>query len=304
MRSRVQVDAPAKVNLWLRILAREASGFHSLETLFCALSLCDTVTVEHGGEGIALEVLGGAATGPPEQNLAMRAARAWERAAGVPLQVRIRLQKRIPAGAGLGGGSSDAAATLRALDALHDQPLGAATLLRLGGELGSDVPFFLCGSPLALGWGRGERLLALPPLPTRPLLLAHPGQPIATADAYRLLAESRLDGRDSVRTSGGSSEPVALPAEALRSWSAIAGVATNDFGLVAGRLVPGIPAALELLREAGAEIALLAGSGSAVFGTFADTAPRDQVATVLRSEGWSTWSAATLETIPQPVDQP
>ncbi|HEX2091942.1 MAG TPA: hypothetical protein VHG28_06045, partial [Longimicrobiaceae bacterium] len=182
----VRVEAPAKVNLRLRILAREETGYHALETLFCAVSLADTVEVRPGGAGIALEVRGGVDTGPPEHNLVVRAAERFYRDLGGSPALRIELTKRIPAAAGLGGGSSDAAATLRALNLLHGEPFARAGLLQMAIGLGSDVPFFLCGSTLALGWGRGERLLALPPLPTRPVLIAHPGVAMPTGEAFRL----------------------------------------------------------------------------------------------------------------------
>jgi len=141
----VRRGAPAKVNLSLRVLARERSGYHQLETLFCALELRDEIEIERGGGALSLQVEG-AELGPPEENLVHRAAVAFHDAAGIRPDTRIRLRKRIPAGAGLGGGSSDAAATLAALNALHGAPLGPTHLLRLGAELGSDVPFFLCGS--------------------------------------------------------------------------------------------------------------------------------------------------------------
>ncbi|MBA2244718.1 MAG: 4-(cytidine 5'-diphospho)-2-C-methyl-D-erythritol kinase, partial [Gemmatimonadetes bacterium] len=170
----VEVLAPAKINLWLRILAREESGYHSLETLFCAVSLADTVRISRAPE-LVFEVEGEIEVGPPERNLCVRAAERFYREMGRTPEVRIELVKRIPSAAGLGGGSSDAAATLRALNTLHGGPMPSDMLLQMGSELGSDVPFFLCGSPLALAWGRGERLLALPPLPPRPVLIAHPG---------------------------------------------------------------------------------------------------------------------------------
>lgn len=286
----VSIDAPAKVNLRLSILAREASGYHSLESLFCAISLADRVTVRRAGAGAALRVDGDVDTGPPERNLAVRAARAFHTALGAEPAVEIELAKRIPSAAGLGGGSSDAAATLLALNALHGEPLASDLLLQLAIELGSDVPFFLCGSPLALGWGRGERLLALPPLPARPVLVAHPGVAMPTAEAFAFIAEQR----------GPSPAPRAfrIHAAALADWASVARIAENDFEPPVTARIPVLRDALAAMRAAGAEVALLAGSGSSVFGVFREDAERDAARGAVETLGLATWSAATLESVP------
>lgn len=295
MPERVVAEAPAKVNLRLRVLAREASGFHSLETIFCAISLADTVEVRRGPAGIVLRGPGVERAGPPENNLIVRATERFCRAAGISPAVECRLEKRIPAAAGLGGGSSDAAATLRALNALHGEPLGKADLFAIAGQLGSDVPFFLCGSPLALAWGRGERLLALPPLPARPLLVANPGVPFPTPDAFGALSAR------------GAPQPQPWTAQigVLRSWQGMAALAENDFTSVAAARLPTLPAALELLREAGARPALLSGSGPSVFGVFHSERERARATVALRELGWHTWEARTLRAeAPLRVDPP
>src|SRR4051812_12525574 len=133
---RVELAAPAKVNLRLCILAREESGYHALETVLCALSLADRVTVARGEAGIRRTVEGGVDVGPPEGNLAGRAGERFPREIGAAPAVALHLVKHVPAAAGLGGGSSDAAAVLRALNALHGDPLPRAALLRMAIELG------------------------------------------------------------------------------------------------------------------------------------------------------------------------
>lgn len=288
-----EIDAPAKINLILRVLAQEASGFHALETVFCAISLADTVRVQRGGGEIDLRVEGAIDTGPARDNLVVRAARSFYlELGGMETGVRIELRKRIPAEAGLGGGSSDAAATLLALNALHDAPLSPEMLLHLGSGLGSDVPFFLGGSPLALGWSRGERLLALPPLPPRPLLVAHPGVGISTGAAFQRIAELR----------GGSYEPRAnrLTLAQLSSWNRLAELADNDFQQPAEEEIPTLRSGLARMRRAGADLALLAGSGSAIFGIFPDPDARDRAALDLRADGFAVWSAETLSSLPLP----
>ncbi|HWK88673.1 MAG TPA: 4-(cytidine 5'-diphospho)-2-C-methyl-D-erythritol kinase [Longimicrobium sp.] len=287
---RVEAAAPAKVNLFLRILAREESGYHGLETLFQAVSLADTVAVEHGDPGIALQVLGDVDTGPPERNLVHRAAVAFYLRTELTPAVRIQLTKRIPSAAGLGGGSSDAAATLRALNALHGDPLPRGALLQIAIGLGSDVPFFLCGSALALAWGHGERLLALPPLPPRPILIAHPGVAMPTAEAFARLAARR-----------GESEPraAALRLEELATWEAVSPLAENDFQAVVAERIPFVGSAVSALRQGGARIAMMAGSGSSVFGVFDDADARDQALERMRGLRMRAWVAETLDWEPE-----
>jgi 4-diphosphocytidyl-2-C-methyl-D-erythritol kinase len=266
----LHLQAPAKLNLWLRVLAREAGGFHQLETLFCAVELADELEVETGCDaGIRLHV--GPPPdrpgpppdlGPPERNLAVRAATLFFRAAALPPRAELRLTKRIPAGAGLGGGSSDAAAVLHALNSLHGSPLQPQQLLELAGTLGSDVPFFLAGARLALAWGRGTRMLPLPPLPSRPVLLAVPQAPVNTAAAYAALAASRGEGW--------SAPPLLL--RVPRDWDHVAATAVNDFEDVVFRRFPGLAAVRAALADAGAVIARMTGSGSVLFGVFDDVA--------------------------------
>jgi 4-diphosphocytidyl-2-C-methyl-D-erythritol kinase len=297
MADAVALEAPAKVNLRLAVLAREAGGFHSLESLFCAVSLADTVTVRRAAPGVALEVEGTAETGPPERNLVVRAAHRFYAELGEAPAVHAHLAKRVPAAAGMGGGSSDAAATLRALNALHGAPFGRAALLQMAIELGSDVPFFLCGSPLALGWGRGERLLALPPLPERALLVAHPGVAMPTPEAFAAIAARR----------GSDPAPRAFAVDAgdLADWRAVARMAANDFEEVVAARIPVLRAALDSLRARGAEVALLAGSGASVFGVFASEGERDAARPHLEALGMRCWSARTLAALPEArVDPP
>jgi 4-diphosphocytidyl-2-C-methyl-D-erythritol kinase len=286
----VEVAAPAKVNLFLRVLAREESGYHALETLFCALSLADTVRVVRGAPGVRLHVEGGVDTGPAERNLCVRAAERFCRALGAEPAVDIHLAKKIPSAAGLGGGSSDGAATLRALNALHGEPLGRADLLRMAIELGSDVPFFLCGSPLALAWSRGERLLPLPPLPPRPVIVAHPGVAMPTAEAFRRIAERRGGGY--------APDARALPIDRLRDWDSVATLAENDFQDVVAEEIPFIHLATSALRQGGARIAMMAGSGSSVFGVFDSDDARDQTLERMRGLRMRAWAAQTLEAEP------
>lgn len=292
MRDRAVLHAPAKVNLRLKVLAREESGFHAVETVFCGVSLADEVEVRRSRDaGVRLTVEGEIDTGPPERNLVVRAAARFYRTMDAAPAVELRLRKRIPSAAGLGGGSSDAAATLRALNALEDAPFTAADLLAIGAELGSDVPFFLCGSPFALAWSRGERLLALPALPSRPVLLAHPGTAMPTPEAFRRLAA----GRGTFAPAG-----QAFGVRDLSDWTGVASLAGNDFEPIVTDELPVLARGIEAMRAAGAELALLSGSGAAVYGIFRDAGARDAAAAAVERLGLATWAAETLETLPEP----
>ncbi len=285
----VRVDAPAKINLRLLVLARETSGYHSLETVFCGVSLSDRLTVAPAEPGIHLDVVGDIDTGPPGDNLVVRAARAFYGRIGREPAVRIRLEKRIPSAAGLGGGSSDAAATLKALALLHPETLGLDELLECAAGLGSDVPFFLSPTPFALAWGRGERLLAVKPPSRRTVVIAHPGVGISTAEAYRSLAERYAHG-----SAGRVNSAVVLDRGALGRWENLAHLACNDFDQVARDRIPGFDDVLSILQGAGSDIAMLAGSGSAIFGVFSDRPAARDAASRLEARGLRVWTALTL----------
>jgi len=182
---RVRVAAHAKLNLFLRILAREQSGYHQIETAFALLDLADELTVSRAPAGVTLAVQGATADlGPPEENLAVRAAHAVLEASGRRFGVAIELVKRIPVRAGLGGGSSDAAAALLAVNALGGDAVPRPELLHLATRLGADVAFLASGAPAAVAWGRGERLFRFAPPPAAPALVAVPPMDVATPDAY------------------------------------------------------------------------------------------------------------------------
>jgi 4-diphosphocytidyl-2-C-methyl-D-erythritol kinase len=260
------VSAPAKINLFLRVLAREETGYHGIETLFCSISLADSLTVERrDGRGATIDVTG-ADLGPPEQNLAVQAANAVLESVGHPFAVHVTLTKRIPVRAGLGGGSSDAAAALLATNRLVGDAIPRHELLQIAARLGSDVPFFLSGAPLALAWNRGERMLRLPALPAAPLLLLTPQVSVATSEAYEWI--------DAARQSAGRRGAVALDLEALSSWGDIARMAGNDFESPVFGRHPEIRAAFEALVRTRPLLCRMSGSGSTLFALY--RSPRDR----------------------------
>lgn len=262
-----RVLAQAKINLRLRVLAREASGYHQLETIFCRLELADEIRVRAGARGRALDCRG-ADCGPTERNLAWRAAMAL-RDAGGPDAFAIEIEKRIPVGGGLGGGSADAGAVLRALNALSEHRQSPERLMSLAVSLGADVPFATATHPYALAWGRGERMLELDPPPPATVWLAVPAFAVSTAEAYGWLAESRDDVAPRART---------LARAELSRWSSLAALAENDFEPVVERRHPSLAELRGAFRASGARLALLSGSGSAVFGVFDDASRGEEVA--------------------------
>jgi 4-diphosphocytidyl-2-C-methyl-D-erythritol kinase len=285
------VRTPAKVNLVLRVGRRREDGFHELSTVFQAVGLYDRIEIRLTDGGIALEV-SGPDLGPHPDNLAFRAARVVLEEANTPLGVKIHLEKRIPAGAGLGGGSSDAAGVLAAVNRLLGGPLSLDHLSELGARLGSDVPFFLGESPLAVGAGRGERLTPLPPLPTATVLVVAPPVHVSTAEAYNVLAEHRRQGSGDHALSIDTSMRAASWAEVWRS-------AANDFESVVPDLFPEVAEGLSALRELGADMAQLSGSGGACFAVFSKAGDAEAAREALQARlDWPVHVAETLRSFP------
>lgn len=320
----MQTRAYAKLNLGLKIIGRRADGFHELRTVFQAVSLADDVAIHFGpGRGVRLEaaIASGSrawarwlAVPAGSANLAFRAAELAREEFGLRGLVRVRLVKRIPVGAGLGGGSADAAAVLRLLAARARPAPPAAAIWRLAAALGSDVVPFLLGGTV-LGLGRGDECYPLPDLPRQYAVLALPAMPVATATAFRLWDERHPEqGATAGLTPPDASATIysfcgslwrAFPASRLgrdrgrlRRSKVRAGI-DNDFEEVVLSLSPDFAKIRRALRRSGAESVALTGSGAAQFGLFADRraaqAARAQLGAdlpawvvrfVRRSEGW------------------
>lgn len=272
--------APSKVNLRLRVGPREPSGYHRVDTLLVSLHLADTITLRPiSGActlkwGFARPLTRMPDLGPEDENLALRAARAFLERAGLGNGAEITLLKRIPVGAGLGGGSSDAAAVLRALDRLNPGRLTATELTEIGAGLGSDVPFFVTGAPLARATGRGERVAPVPALPRRFVVVAVPDFPVGTAEAYGWLDQDRPADLAPMTFPG--------PEPGESDWETVAAEAANDFEGPVFQRHPELETIRDGLREAGALLALLAGSGSTVFGVFEGRDEARTAATAVR----------------------
>lgn len=274
--------APAKLNLCLHVVGRRADGYHELQTVFQLIDLCDQLAFEVDPSG-SVERVDDAAAAPgalaavaSDDDLVVRAARALRSASGTTLGARIRVRKRIPMGGGLGGGSSDAATTLRVLDRLWGTGLGIEALAALGLGLGADVPVFVRGRS-AVGEGVGERLTPVV-LPPRWFLVIHPGVAVPTRDVFQA-PELR---RDSPRLS--------LP-------ELLAGPGHNDCEPVVRARVPEVAEALDWLgRHAPAR---LTGTGSCLFAAFDSAAAAERVAGRV-PDRWRAWVARGLDTGPDP----
>ncbi len=243
------VPAPAKVNLFLHVTGRRADGYHSLESLFSLIDLADTLTLEDRDDGRILR--GGNVPGVPESaDLTLRAAHALREAAAMRRGATITLAKRIPQGAGLGGGSSDAASVLLALNRLWSLSMSRRDLAAIGVTLGADVPFFLGETP-ALARGIGERLTPMS-LPTCWLALAMPAVQVATAEIFAAPELTR-----------------STPSAKMDVFSE--GYGRNDLEAVAASRFPRVAEALRALRRASPQ-ARMTGSGACVFAVFATEA--------------------------------
>jgi 4-diphosphocytidyl-2-C-methyl-D-erythritol kinase len=261
----VRIPACAKINLRLEVLGKRADGYHELRTIFQTISLHDTLQLRHSRRpGISLTVHGNAwlSQEAVKKNLVYRAAEALQRELKVRSGVEISLDKKIPAGRGLGGGSSDAAAALLGYLRLTDKKLPPSELLQIAAALGADVPFFLYGGT-ALGIGRGEEIYPLPDAPPFTLLVVSPGDiHVPTPDAYRWLHAPSLASLTKAAAAHKLMEFCAL------CWSAQGPVLSNDFEEAVFQRYPRLAKIKRVLLHEGASEALLAGSGSAVFGVF------------------------------------
>jgi len=284
---RFTLPAFAKINLHLRVLGRREDGYHEIETVFQTITLHDRLTFEPLADG-RIELSCDTAEVPSdESNLVRRAAHALRERSGVRAGARIKLEKNIPAQAGLGGGSADAAVALLGLARLWTLAPGRAELVELGARLGADVPFFLTGGT-ALGTGTGASVTPLEDAPTRHLVVVTPGVKVSTADAYKALdapALTKAESAANLSVSRAESGFSGSDREAMR----------NDFEAVVFRLHPEIGRAREALLEAGASAALLSGSGSGVFGFFDSKGEAERARRALGPRaGWRAFACATL----------
>ena len=284
MRS-VSLPAFAKINLDLRVLGTRPDGFHDLKTVFQSLMLFDnvTVTLRRGPLAVTCD--------EPDiptdrRNLVWKAASLLHHVStgktSAPRDLAIDVRKRIPAEAGLGGGSADAAMTLLALNALWKLDLDLGTLTRISARLGADVPYFLVGGT-ALGLGRGDDIYPLADMPPVHVVILRPGFGVSTADAYRWFDEEQ---RRPLK------EPP--PRRVPPGWPAWSATLRNDLERAVVGHHPAIARIRQSLLDAGATFAAMSGSGSAVFGLFERADAARRTANDLARPGWLSLHTKTL----------
>jgi 4-diphosphocytidyl-2-C-methyl-D-erythritol kinase len=271
------VAAPAKVNLHLAVLDRRPDRFHNIESVFLAVDFADTLHFELSGRENAVEIVmkPGSVPIPAEKNIIFQALSLFRAKTGFSKGLKIKVEKRIPIGGGLGGGSSNAASALLAFNKLAGSPLNRGLLLEMGASLGSDVPFFLCETAAALVTGRGEKIAPIH-APRLFLTLVNPGFPSDTAAAYRLFDEKGGKPPDTAAGLLDGGQVADTPAD----WPF-----RNDFlpvfedpeKSVYGDILSG-------LSYSGAGYANLSGSGSTCFGVFTDRAKAEKAAKTMRKK--------------------
>jgi 4-diphosphocytidyl-2-C-methyl-D-erythritol kinase len=281
----LRLRSHAKINWHLEVLGRRSDGYHELRTLFQTIDLADEVVLERIASGIELEIAGGGRLAADPTNLAWRAAELFRERFGLAGGVRIRIEKRIPLGAGLGGGSSNAAAVIAGLARLYAIDLPPADLMAAGAELGADVPFFFAGG-VALGTGRGDRIEPLEDsaVASRALRLAVPPFPVPTRDVFAAYVSG---ARRAVPESLARALAGALPRDLaeLGGW--------NDLEPTCFQLFPGLAGVYNRLTTAGASQVRLSGSGGTIYALFANAQVAERAGLALPGD-FSWMTARTL----------
>jgi len=278
--------SPAKVNLFLRIVGKRPDGFHELETVMLPLDFGDEITLQSQKTGLTLEC-DNPTLPTDDTNLALRAAKKLAEAFDVEAGVKITLNKRTPLAAGLGGGSSNAAAVLRGLSELWDLHAPPEKLHAIAASMGSDINFFMAGGA-ALCRGRGEQVKALPCKLSATILLVNPGFGISTKWAYEHWAGAAADSR---LTGPPSEVSLLLRALAEDDLAGVSRCLFNSLEAPSIRKFPVLELIKKAMREGGAAGALMSGSGATVFGLFADAQAAETAAREVREQfGPSMWT--------------
>jgi 4-diphosphocytidyl-2-C-methyl-D-erythritol kinase len=273
------ISAPAKVNLHLAVKNRRPDGFHNLESVFIALDFGDTLSLEPLAVNKALEITmegeNGKAGLPAEENIIFKAVTLFREKTGSNQGLKIRVEKRIPFGGGMGGGSSDAASALLALNKLAGGLLSGDALMKMGASLGSDVPFFVSRAAAAWVSGRGELIKPLE-APHCFFVLVNPGLKSGTFEAYQLLDSLRRGKREHKRESG-RTEVHEFSSIPPRDWAFF-----NDFlPVLQERENSAYASVISGLKEQGADFAGLSGAGSTCFGVFTEKEKAEKAAEAL-----------------------
>ncbi len=293
--SQLTIAAPAKINLVLRVVGLRPDGYHDLVMVMEKLALADELSLTTIPSGIELSIDGQRDQGmEAEKNLAWRAAALFKKTTGDERGVRIALTKRVPVAAGLGGGSSDAAAVLVGLNRLWERELRSRELAEMGVKLGADVPFF-CYDSSALVEGIGDRVTPIANIPKLFVLLINPGFAVPTPWVYQEWDKQQVQGtRCKVQEKqvlgltlrGGDAKPPRL----FEAFQDVTAHLANDLEPVTVAAYPQVSAIKKYLLDAGAEGALMSGSGPTVFGLFSSKEARDRAAAGVTNKDWKVFA--------------
>ena len=282
----IELQAPAKINLCLHVGPRRADGYHSICSLMEKVSLYDSIRVTPSREGIRVRGM----DIPEEDNIVSRAVRALQQETGKAFSIDIEIGKEIPMAAGLAGGSSDAAAVMKAVDCMAGLGLTRERLSAIAAGLGADVPFFLAEGP-QLAAGAGGLLEAAGGLPRYHIALAVPDAELSTARVYQLFDEAGGVSTLDLRSRCGE---LKASLGKVRGLEGMASLLHNDLETVASLLVPEIGRIRDSLLELGAAGVLMSGSGPSVFGLFAAAGEAEAAAAALRRTGLRAWALAPV----------
>jgi 4-diphosphocytidyl-2-C-methyl-D-erythritol kinase len=279
----VLAEAPAKVNLFLAVTGRRPDGYHDLVTLMCPVGLADRLTLRFDVSWAWVRC-DHPRVPSDESNLALRAARRFFDAVGRPARVGITIDKQIPVAAGLGGGSSDAAAVLTALNRRYGSPLQPRALVRIGRELGADVPFFLLGRP-AIARGIGDQLTPFADLFPYSAVIVHPHQPVSTAEVYKNLNLALTKCQETIKW-------YPLNGRELDTARHLC----NDLEGVTVSICPDVKEIKTRLLDRGARGVIMSGSGPCVVGLFKDRVQSLIAGAALRPAGrWTVYETSLSE---------
>ena len=290
----VKEKAYAKINLYLDVVSRREDGFHDIKTVMHSISLCDEVTVSYSPSSVTsvkIAVKGGSFLPTDDKNLAVRAAKLYLATAAKTANIEIKLEKRIPVAAGLAGGSSDAAATLRAMNKLFNKIFTERALYKMAEQIGSDVPYCLYGKT-ALCEGRGELITKLPDVLSLNVVVAIANERVSTPAAYGTLDGmfSSFDG--SIKTGGEE-----IYADFIRAMTSGEIRHNALFNVFEKAVLPDCPKATAIknrLMQLGAKAALMSGSGPSVFGIFETEEQAMLACSELRKEKITAYSASSV----------
>lgn len=285
----VRLKTPAKINLYLKVISKRSDGYHNINTLLQMISLYDSLTFKEIDKGVEL-IIKKPSIPKEKDNLVYQAALKFIKEFNIKKGVRIHLKKDIPLAAGLGGGSSDTAATLIGLSRLWGIQKSRKRLIKIGATIGADVPFFFYG-PLAFAFGRGDNVRPITPIRVTWLVLINPGFPILTGEVYNEIDKFILTkGTDNIKIS--TFRRINLGIESIKDFL------YNDLEKVAIGMYPEIQAIKEELLECGAKGVLMSGSGPTVFGIFLDRYSAERAGELVKKRGRGVWVVRSLSKAP------